>query len=84
MFHASTSVQVRNGLRTLFWTDWWIQGRSIAETAPALWNAVRPAARNHRTVAQGLLNRAWVRDITGALTVQVLIEYLQVWNLVQN
>ena len=27
---------------------------------------------------------AWVRDITGALTVQVIIEYLQIWNLVEN
>ena len=27
---------------------------------------------------------AWVRDITGALTVQVIVEYLQVWNLVEN
>ena len=35
-------------------------------------------------MAQGLLNRAWVRDITGALTVQVIVEYLQIWNLVEN
>ena len=35
-------------------------------------------------MAQGLSNRAWVRDITGALTVQVIVEYLQVWNLVEN
>ena len=78
MSQASISVQVGSGLRTFFWTDRWIQGRSIAEIAPALLAAVRPAARKRRAVAQGLQLRTWVRDITAALTVQVLIEYLQI------
>jgi mannosyltransferase OCH1-like enzyme len=52
--------------------------------APALLAAVRQRAHRQRTVAQGLSNRAWVRDITGAITVQVIVEYLQIWNLVEN
>ena len=32
-----------------------------------------------RTVAQALFNRQWIKDITGPLTVQVLLEYLQIW-----
>ena len=84
MFNASISIQIGNGQRSYFWTDRWIQGRSIKDLAPALPAAVRPRAQRQRTVAEGLSNRAWVRDITGALTVQVIIEYLQIWNLVVN
>jgi len=84
MFNASISIQIGNGQRSYFWTDRWIQGRSIKDLAPALLAAVRPRAQRQRTVAEGLSNRAWVRDITGALTVQVIIEYLQIWNLVEN
>ena len=72
MFNASISIQIGNGQRSYFWTDRWIQGRSIKDLAPALLAAVRPRAQRQRTVAEGLSNRAWVRDITGALTVQVI------------
>ncbi|GJN25462.1 hypothetical protein PR202_gb13291 [Eleusine coracana subsp. coracana] len=41
-------------------------------------------AIKQRTVAQGIANKAWVADIQSALTVQILIEYLQVWYLVEN
>jgi hypothetical protein len=36
----------------------------------------------HRTVAQGLTNHSWVEHIRGALSVQVLVENLQLWDLV--
>ncbi|RLN04975.1 hypothetical protein C2845_PM13G05910 [Panicum miliaceum] len=82
LFHTSITVQVGNGHRSFFWTDRWIRGRSVAEIAPALLTAVRLHARRKRTVAQGLINNAWVSVITGALTVQVIIDYLLIWDLV--
>ena len=36
------------------------------------------------SVAQGLLNRAWVRDITIAFTVQVLMGNVHVWSLIES
>jgi len=41
-------------------------------------------AVKQRTVAQALHNRRWVSDIKGALTVEVLVEYLQIWDLVDD
>jgi len=55
-------------------------GGTLAELAPNLFSAVPKGVRKSRTVAQALHNRGWVRDIRGALTVQVLMEYLQVWD----
>jgi hypothetical protein len=37
-----------------------------------------------RTVAHALLNRGWVSDIIGALTVQLLIAFLPIWDLVDG
>jgi hypothetical protein len=84
MFNTSISVDIGNGQRSYFWTDRWIQGHGIQELALALLAAVRPRAQQQRTVAKGLSNRAWVRDTTRALTVQVIVEYMQIWNLVEN
>ena len=41
-------------------------------------------AVKQQTVAQALHNRRWVSDIKGALTVEVLVEYLQIWDLVDD
>ena len=71
MFFVSTTVQIGDGLTTLFWEDRWLQGHSVAEIAPCLYNAVGARARRSRSVADGCHARKWVQDIAGALTVQV-------------
>jgi hypothetical protein len=40
--------------------------------------------KNLGTVAQALQDDRWIRDISGALTVQVLFEYLRIWDLTRN
>lgn len=74
-FKVAVHVEVGNGAEALFWTDRWIDGRSISHIAPCLLVAV-PARRRRRTVASALTNNAWVSDIQGAQTVQVIVEYL--------
>jgi hypothetical protein len=80
MFHVSVSVEIGNGQHALFWSDRWLQGRCIQEIAPCLFNAVGPRIAKCRTVVQGLANNTWVRDISGALTVQVILDFLLVWD----
>jgi len=48
--------------------------RTIAEIAPNLVKLVHKQTAKRRMVAQALLNRKWVEDIKGALTVKVLVE----------
>ena len=84
MFNNSITVQIGNGQQSFFWTDKWINGHSIQDIALALLKAITPQTRRKRTVAQGLPNNAWAQDITGALTVQVLIDYLLIWDLIRQ
>lgn len=59
-----------------------LNGQSISELAPCLVQAVATMILKRRMVHEALQAHRWVRDITGAITVQVILEYLQVWDLV--
>ncbi|WVZ94059.1 hypothetical protein U9M48_040001, partial [Paspalum notatum var. saurae] len=83
LFDAAVNFIIGNCENTLFWADRWVQGKTIAEIAPNLL-VIPPRVVKKRTVSQALNNRSWVFDIRGALTVQVLSEYLLIWDLVDN
>jgi hypothetical protein len=74
------SVQVGNGVRALFWSDKWLDGASVASFAPDLVMVVSRRARDNRTVAEALLNAAWVWDILGSLPASAISQYLLLWN----
>jgi len=78
MFAASIFVELGDGRKALFWTDRWLQGQSISDLAPCLSNTVGRQIKKRRTVAEVLQDNQWIRDISGALTVQVLLEYLYI------
>ncbi|WVZ50907.1 hypothetical protein U9M48_002113, partial [Paspalum notatum var. saurae] len=64
--------------------DRWLQGKTVGEVAPSLLKAVLKRTANCRTVAQALHNRAWASDFVGAFTVQFLVEFLQLWDVVEE
>jgi hypothetical protein len=84
MFHYSTMIHVGNGTSTLFWTDRWLNGQSKEELAPCLISTVGPIIRRKRTVVDALQDNKWVTDIRGGLTVQVLLDFLSIWDRVQE
>jgi hypothetical protein len=71
---------VGDDAQTFFWRDNWLDGRSIEDLAPTLVTLINPWAPRTRTVAQVLTDRQWVRDISGALSVMALVEYLHLWD----
>ncbi|WVZ81062.1 hypothetical protein U9M48_028487 [Paspalum notatum var. saurae] len=75
LFDIAVDTTVGNGSSTKFWADRWLQG-SLAELAPNLFSAIPTKAVQRRTVSQALNYRRWVDDIKGALSVQVIAEYL--------
>ena len=68
---------------SLFWSDRWLADQSLEQFLPHLFRAVTARGRK-RTVFAALENRSWVTDIKGALTVDVILEYLQLWDLLQG
>ena len=61
-----------NGESTFFWTDRWLQGSSIEVYAPGLFAAVCKR-KKRATVAETMIQNAWIRHITGPLTMEVLL-----------
>jgi hypothetical protein len=84
MFCLSVDYIVGNGESILFWKDRWLNGRTIDIPAPNLIKAILKRSLNRRTVAEALNNWRWVVDIKGACTVQVMEDYLNIWDLVEG
>jgi hypothetical protein len=77
-FRASTYWVLDNGISVLFWVDRWLLDHSLLELTPDLTVVVSTRCKNRRTVASTLQNDAWTRDITGALSILVILQFLQV------
>jgi hypothetical protein len=82
LYHAAIKIRVGSGERTLFWEDPWIDGLSMACLAPAILKLVWSGPIRTRNVHQGLTDAAWVRGITGTLTVDDVVQFLRQWPLV--
>ena len=70
-----------NGTRLRFWQHPWIEGRTAQQIAPSLWQFVRGSDKE-LTVYEATQNNRWVRSIRGNLTVQAVVEYLELWERV--
>lgn len=84
LFFASTTMQVGDGCKALFWEDRWLNGRSIGEVAPLLYACIPKRRRKLRTVADGLQVHAWARDIHGTLGLHEIGQYLLIWQAIEG
>jgi hypothetical protein len=83
LFSTVLLSEVGNRANTLFWADKWISEQRICDIAPRLFQCI-PRRITKRTVQEALLNRRCISDIKGALSVGVLVEYIQIWNLLSE
>jgi hypothetical protein len=84
IFHASVRITLGEGTRILFWVDAWIGGSTADAIAPDLMKLVRPGVQRMRTVQQGLTDSAWVRDIAGELSVNVVVQFMRLWTALRG
>jgi hypothetical protein len=85
MFDVSTTVIIiGDGHNALFYHDCCLDGRSLQYLAPNLCAAVHPRTRATRLVSEALQNDCWIRDISGALGMASLEQYVQLWERVQG
>jgi hypothetical protein len=82
-FKASTFFILGDGLSTLFWTDSWLEGRSITYITPDLVVAVASRWHTRRTMFSALQQDAWISYISGAFTVAVIMQYLDIRHRVE-
>lgn len=83
LFDIAIETIVGDGTSTLFWTDKWLQGRSISDLAHNMSPLAPQCVLKLRTVCQALDHRRWVSNIKGALSVSALVEYPQLWELLE-
>ena len=81
-FRASTFTAIGDGRTTLFWEDRWINGKSVSQLTPCIYHLVLRRVRRRQTVQDGLQNRNWARSISGGMSLQAILDYLQLWNAV--
>jgi len=82
-FQAATVLTLGNGCSILFWSDRWLDGWTIKEIAPLIFASVGSRKRG-ATVAEALQNHNWVRHITAPLTMQVLLEFDKLFDMVER
>ena len=71
--------RVGRGTRVLFWLDRRIEGRSILDLAPGVWNKVPVRRRNKRTVEEALNNNNWLKDLTGEISLEEATQIVGLW-----
>jgi hypothetical protein len=76
---TTTFFVLGDGLSTLFWSDAWLEVQSIADISSNLVATVPKRRRARWIICAALDHDAWISDITGACTVQVIMQYLDVW-----
>jgi hypothetical protein len=77
-FHTWTCCVVGDDCSTRFWLDPWLDGYSIVEWALDLFVVVHLRHQKSKMVATALDQNAWLRDIVGALTLPVLLQYVDI------
>jgi hypothetical protein len=83
-FFASVWFVLGDRATFLFWVDPWLDGKCIADLMSDLADTI-PARRRHNCmVAYAMQGLAWIRDIKGAQTVQVIMQYLHLFQRLQS
>ena len=83
LFQAATVFRLGNGRSTFFWTDRWLNGSSVQMLAPTVFRSVN-ARKKKSTVEEALQNFAWVRHIQGPTTLQLLVEFAQLCDVLEQ
>jgi hypothetical protein len=81
LFRACTAITVGIGQGTKFWLDWWINGQSPKDLAPALYRLTR---RKNISVAQGCHARKWLTELQQINTGEEINQLVLLWSLINQ
>ena len=77
VFDSLVRIQVGRGDKVRFWMDRWIEGRSVSEIAPAVFQLVPVRRRNSRTVQEALMDSRWTLDLVGELPMEGFVQCVE-------
>lgn len=77
-------TEVGDGANTFFWKDRWLAGKSIQELAPRVHALVPKITTSRCTVRQALCDGKWLEDIQGEISVEALMEFLELWDVLSD
>jgi hypothetical protein len=83
-FSMAVVTEIGDGANTLFWQDGWLFGKTINEIAPLISTLVPTRIANRWTVFEAMTDFRWVNNICGTVTVQVLLEFLNLCDLIDE
>ncbi|CAM0945663.1 unnamed protein product [Alopecurus aequalis] len=84
LFMASTKMVVGNGKSCLFWTDRWLDGRTVEMIVPLLVAQVHAKVKRKRLVADALVDNQWIRDLSMGLSVPAMTQFLALWHVLSG
>lgn len=84
LLSLAVSTEVGDGANTLFWKDKWLAGKSVQDLAPNIYILVSKRRANRRTVKAALNGMNWIEDIQGDMPVQALLEFLELWETLED
>jgi hypothetical protein len=84
VFQTLAKIVVGDGKSVLFWRDRWINGFTAAEIALLIPEMVTTRRKNARKVADALPNNAWIKDLTGLMTVEGCIQCVRLWEAIER
>jgi hypothetical protein len=62
----------------------WMLGQHIQDLSPLIHSIVPKRITNKRTVSEALSDLMWLRDIHGVATLDVITEFLRLWDLISE
>jgi hypothetical protein len=77
-------IEIGYGINTLFWRDRWVFEKAINEIALIISTLVPTRIANWRTIFEAMNGLRWVNDIHGIVTMQVLLEFLNLCHLIDE
>jgi len=80
---VAMAITLGDGRSVLFWTDRWLNGRSICSLAPTLFLAVRQR-KMRATVAEALPLHAWAQHLSEAFTLQLVVEAAALYDMLEQ
>jgi hypothetical protein len=61
-----------------------VSGKNVQEIAPRVFTLVSKRVAGKRTVLEAPINDKWVEDIQGSISLEALLEYLTLWDMISE